>query len=164
MIKYLINKFVPLIISSLNSNKEFISIIKATCSDYYIYESLKHSRVWGDPSRVKMGKDVQINNALFNTVSGNIEIGDYTFFGHSVSILTGTHDCTKFNLERQISVPNEGRNVIIGKSVWIASNATIIGPCRIGDYATIGVGSVVIGDVEASSFYAGVPAKFVKKL
>src|SRR5450830_1051260 len=100
MFKNIKNNFVILIVNLLTSNKEFIAIIKSVCSDYYIYDSIKQSRIWGDPNRVIMGKNIQINNALFNTVSGNIEIGDYTFFGHSVSILTGTHDCSKVNLER----------------------------------------------------------------
>ena len=164
MIQHITSKFIAWIISVLNKNETFKSNIKSICNDYYVHESLKHFRVWGDPARIKIGEQVHLNNAIFNTVSGNIEIGDYTFLGHCVSILTGTHDCSKMNSERQTAVPDSGRDVIIGKGVWIASNATIIGPCRIGDHSAIGVGAVVIGDVEAQSFYAGVPAKFVKRL
>jgi acetyltransferase-like isoleucine patch superfamily enzyme len=164
MIHNITTRVVAWIIGVLGKNETFKTSIKAICHDYYVHDSLKFFRVWGDPARIKVGAQVHLNNALFNTVSGNIVIGDYTFFGHSVSILTGTHDCSKIDLERQTTVPESGRNVVIGKGVWVASNVTIIGPCHIGDYSAIGVGAVVIGDVEARSFYAGIPAKFIKKL
>jgi len=152
------------IISQLAGSEIFRSMITALCREYYANESLKQVRIWGDPSRLQTGAHVHLNNAVINTVSGKIIIGDYTFLGHSVSILTGTHDCCKTDLERQTAVPDSGRDVIIGKGVWIASNVTIIGPCRIGDYAALGVGAVVNSDVEPCSFYAGVPARFIKKL
>ncbi|KAB1077934.1 acyltransferase [Methylobacterium soli] len=48
------------------------------------------------------------------------------------------------------------------QGAWIASNATILGPCRVGRHSVIGVGSVVMGDVRPGWFYAGVPAKPIK--
>jgi acetyltransferase-like isoleucine patch superfamily enzyme len=164
MIRSLSSRFIAWIISVLKKDEMFNSHIRTICGDYYAYESLKRYRVWGDPKRIKIGEQVHLNNAIINTVSGNVEIGDYTFFGHCVSILTGTHDYSKINLERQAAVPDSGRDVIIGKGVWIASNVTIIGPCHIGDNSAVGVGSIVIGDVEAHSLYVGIPAKFIKKL
>ena len=118
----------------------------------------------GGWDRVKLGKEVQLVNTLMNVVSGQISIGDYSFFGHNVCLLTGTHDPTK-QLEARKNYPTSSRNISIGKGVWIASNATIIGPCEIGDNAVVAAGSVVVGgSVSANSVYAGVPAREVKKI
>ena len=119
---------------------------------------------WGDPRRVTLGRNVGLVNTLFNLVSGTVTVGDDVFFGHNVAILTGTHATDLTGLERQRGYPEAGRDIVIGEGAWIASNATIIGPCRIGAHAVIGAGSVVIGDVEAGCLYAGVPARQIRRL
>ncbi|MDR7038327.1 acetyltransferase-like isoleucine patch superfamily enzyme [Methylobacterium sp. BE186] len=117
---------------------------------------------WGGWEKVHIGKSVSMVNTLCNASCGDIYIGDFTFFGHNVSLLTGTHQISEYGEARQKAVPGSGRDIHIGTGVWVASNATVIGPCRIGDNAVIGVGSVVIGDVKAGWFYAGVPARPIK--
>jgi acetyltransferase-like isoleucine patch superfamily enzyme len=116
---------------------------------------------WGDWSRVHIGSRAQVVNALFNVASGEIFIGDDTFFGHNVCVLTGTHDVAKIGVER-MQHPTEGRDIRIGEGVWIASNATILGPCTIGDHAVVCAGSVVVGDVESGWLYGGVPARPIR--
>jgi acetyltransferase-like isoleucine patch superfamily enzyme len=125
---------------------------------------LNDVKVWGDPGRVHIASTAIVHNALFNTVSGSIRVDEFAFFGHNVSVLTGTHDVAKKDLERQNSATGEGRDVVIGRGAWIASNATILGPCTIGRNAVIGAGSVVTTNVPDNSFYAGVPAVLIKKL
>lgn len=118
--------------------------------------------IWGDPARLVLGSNVIPNNATLNTNSGRIEIGDGTIFGHNVSIITGTHPINERGLDRH-SFPLDGRDIIIGKGVWIATNAVIIGPCTIGDNAVIAAGAVVNGgDIPANAIYGGVPAKFIR--
>ncbi|WP_332082247.1 acyltransferase [Methylocystis borbori] len=126
------------------------------------HELMLTPTIWGSRARLHLGKGVVLINTLFNLSSGDVHIGDFVFFGHNVSVLTGTHAIDQFDLARQCSIPLSGRDVIIEKGVWIATNATIIGPCRIGENAVIGVGSVVMEDVRAGWFYAGVPAKPIK--
>jgi acetyltransferase-like isoleucine patch superfamily enzyme len=110
-------------------------------------ELLKRYTVYGDKSRLRIAPTAVVNNALFNTVSGRIEIEDYVFFGHNVCVLTGTHDYKKFGLERQVSCPNSGRDVVIKKGVWVSSNATILGPCIIGENSVIGACCLIYKDV-----------------
>jgi glycosyltransferase involved in cell wall biosynthesis/acetyltransferase-like isoleucine patch superfamily enzyme len=120
--------------------------------------------VYGDPARLHVAPTAVLNNALINLSSGDVTIGDYTFFGHNVSVLTGTHDWTKFGRERQVSVPDSGRDVIIEEGVWVSSNATIVGPCRIGAHSVVGVGSLVLKDVEPYTIVAGSPAKVLRTI
>jgi acetyltransferase-like isoleucine patch superfamily enzyme len=53
------------------------------------------------------------------------------------------------------------RNTIIGNSVSIGSNATIL-PVRICDNVVIGAGSVVTKDITIPGVYVGNPARFLK--
>lgn len=127
-------------------------------------DMLEHAMVYGDRARLHIDSTAVINNALFNLSSGEITVERYAFFGHNVSVLTGTHDITTFDAERQVAVPRSGRDIVIGRGVWISSNATVLGPCRIGEHAVVAAGALVTGDVDALSVVAGSPAKPVKKL
>ena len=120
--------------------------------------------VYGDPARLHIHPTAVVNNALFNLSSGEITIGEYAFFGHNVSVLTGTHDWTKFGAERQVAVPQSGRDVVIEEGVWVSSNAVVVAPCRIGAHSVVGVGSVVLGDVEPYTIVAGVPARVLRHI
>lgn len=125
---------------------------------------LMHQLVYGDPGRLHIHPTAVINNALFNLSSGEITVAEYAFFGHAVSVLTGTHDITKFDRERQVGVPKSGRDVVIGRGVWVSSNAMVLGPCHIGEHAVVAAASVVTGDVAPYTVVAGIPAKPVKTL
>jgi acetyltransferase-like isoleucine patch superfamily enzyme len=120
-----------------------------------------HHFVFGDPERVEIGPGVVLNDALLNVSSGRITIGEYAFFGHGVSLLTGTHDIGRTGLDRQRAIPAEGRDIDVGRGAWISSNATVLGPCSIGDDAVVAAGAVVTQDVPPGAIVAGVPAKII---
>ncbi|WP_179235051.1 MULTISPECIES: acyltransferase [unclassified Burkholderia] len=118
----------------------------------------------GEWDRVSLGEGVQLVNTLMNVSSGHIVIGDQTFFGHNVSLITGTHPLTE-QMSARHDYPREGRDIVIGRGVWIASNAIVTGPCTIGDHAVIAAGAIVTCDeVEAGWLYGGVPARKIRKL
>ncbi|MDQ6687459.1 MAG: acyltransferase [Actinomycetota bacterium] len=126
--------------------------------------ALFRPQVYGDPARLRISATAVVNNALFNLSSGEITVGEYAFFGHNVSVLTGTHDWTTFGAERQLAVPKSGRDVVIEEGVWVSSNAIIVGPCRIGAHAVVGVGSLVLRDVEPYTVVAGNPARVLRTI
>ncbi len=116
-------------------------------------------RVYGDERKLHLHETAVVNDALFNLSSGEITVGEYAFFGHGVAVLTGTHDITTFDAQRQVAVPKSGRDVVIGRGVWVSTNALVLGPCRIGEHAVVAAGSVVTGDVPAYAVVGGVPAR-----
>jgi acetyltransferase-like isoleucine patch superfamily enzyme len=119
---------------------------------------LFHTMVYPDPGRLQVDPTAVLNNALFNVSSGDITIGAYAFFGHNVSLLTGTHDFHTFGAERQLAVPKAGRDIVIAEGVWLSSNVIVVGPCTIGAHAVVGVASLVLHDVEPYTVVAGSPA------
>lgn len=118
----------------------------------------------GAPDRVVCGEGVKLNNTLFNLNAGMVHIGDHTFFGHDVSVITGSHDPARIGAARK-KFARSGRDVVIGQGVWIASRALILGPCTIGDNAVIAAGAVVLpGEYAGDCVYAGVPAVMKRQL
>lgn len=125
-----------------------------------------HIRVFGSPDRIKMSKTANMVNTLFNTVSGDIAIGEYVFAGHNVSLITGTHDIHCTGEDRQKAYPTAGNDIIIHDGVWLGSNCMVLGPCRIEKDAVVAAGSVVLPHthIKPGEVYAGVPAKKVKDI
>lgn len=148
----------PLIQEYLDHNLE-------TYIERYVKENwLCRYLVFGDESRLEIAKTAVVNNALFNLSSGKVIVEDYAFFGHNVSILTGTHDYHRFDRARQIAVPCSGQDIIIGRGSWVGSGAIVLGPSVIGEHAVVAAGSVVDADVPAYAIVAGMPARVVKTI
>ena len=121
-------------------------------------------RVFGDYKRIKLAPNTCANNTLFNTTSGDITVCEDVCFGHNVCLLTGTHDIRKKGQERINAYPKTGRDIIVNRGAWLASNVTVLGPCVIGENAVIAAGSLVLTDIKPNSLYAGTPAKFIKEI
>ena len=124
------------------------------------------SAVWGDPARLHIAETAAVVSCLFNTNSGSITVGDYTFSGSDVSLLAGSHDMNLTGLVRRDRQLDEGCDIVIGKGVWLASGCTLLGPCTVGDNAVIASGSVVLPGtvVPPATVYGGVPARALKRL
>jgi len=119
----------------------------------------RHPYVWGtDPDRVRVAPTAVLNNALLNCAAGTITVADQVFLGHGVCLLTGTHDHRLLGAERLRDIPRSGRDIHVEEGAWLASNVTVVGPCRIGRHAVVAAGAVVIADVEAYAIVGGVPA------
>lgn len=127
-------------------------------------DDLTTPRLWGPDERRHIAPTAVVNDALLNTVSGSITVEEHAFFGHGVALLTGTHDVSRTGLERQLAVPDEGRDIVVGAGAWIASRAVVLGPCRIGANAVVAAGAVVSADVPAGAIAAGVPARVIGRV
>jgi acetyltransferase-like isoleucine patch superfamily enzyme len=123
---------------------------------------LDEHRVFGDLGRLEIHPTAVVNNALFNTESGRIVVGEWAFFGFRVMVLTGTHDISKRGEARQSAVPSQARDIVIESGAWVASGAIILGPCTIGESAVVAAGAVVTGDVPPLVVVGGVPARVIR--
>src|ERR1700684_3827957 len=140
------------------TDAEFIELVRRN-APFIANTLMQVARVYGDPKRVAWNSQYPPNDMLINVSSGRVEVAKDCFFGHTVMLLTGTHDVTKFGPERVTSYPKEGRDIILEEGVWLASGVIVLGPSRIGKHAVVGGGSVVRGDSEPHSIYAGNIAK-----
>ena len=114
---------------------------------------------------------------------GGVEIGDNVEVGSNACICRGTFSNTKIMDYAKIDnlvhiahnvVIGEGSYIIagagvagsckIGKRVWVGPNASIVNGITIGDNATIGMGAVVISDVEEAVTMAAISARKFPKV
>lgn len=124
-------------------------------------ELLKHHTVFGHEDRLHLASTAAVNNAIFNTVSGEIHIGEWVMIAHNVYLATGEHDITKLNHERHVTAPYHDWDIVVEEGAWLATSVTVLGPCRIGRHAVVAAGSLVRADVPPYTVVAGVPARQV---
>lgn len=96
----------------------------------------------------------------------NADIGPGLYVGHFGGIhLESCRLGCNCAVQQQVRIrpaPGGGDGPVIGDHVWIGAHATIVGPFRIGEHATIGAGAMVTADVEPRCLVMGDPARVVR--
>lgn len=111
--------------------------------------------------KLTIGDNVGIAANAFIAMRGNIDIGDDTIFGPSVSIHAENHIFK--DLKKPIRHQGATRKGIsIGKNCWIGSHVTILDGVHIGNNVVVAAGSVVNSDIQDNCICGGVPAKVIK--
>lgn len=108
---------------------------------------------------ITVGENVFINACCHFQDHGGITIGDGCQIGHNVVFATLNHGLSPEDRKTTYPAP-----IVLGKNVWVGSNATILQGVSIGDNAVIGAGAVVAKDVAANTVVGGVPAKFIRNI
>ena len=100
---------------------------------------------------VRIGNGCKIQNNV--SVSEGVECEDDVFLGPSM-VFTNVLNPRAF-----VSRRNELRPTLLGRGCSIGANATIVCGVRIGAYALVGAGAVVVRDVPAFALVVGNPAR-----
>lgn len=108
---------------------------------------------------ITLGERVFINSGCKFQDQGGVVIGDDCLIGHNTVIATLNHDLAPSRRADMHPAP-----VVIGRNVWIGSNATILPGVTIGDNAVVAAASVVTKDVPADSIVVGSPARVVRSV
>jgi acetyltransferase-like isoleucine patch superfamily enzyme len=105
---------------------------------------------------VSIGKDTRIQSHSF--ICEGVTIGQSCFIGHGVMFVND-----RFRSGGPAGGDPSLREMTrIGHHVSIGSNATLL-PVAICDHAVIGAGAVVTKDITEPGFYAGNPARLLRK-
>jgi len=97
----------------------------------------------------KIGRRVFIDHGMGCVIGETAEVGDDVLMYKGV-VLGGT------------SLEKGKRHPTIGKGVILGSNAIVLGPILVDDYARIGSGAVVVKPIPRDSTAVGVPARVVR--
>ena len=106
---------------------------------------------------INIGEGVLINACCHFQDHGGVTIGDGCQIGHNVVFATLNHELAPERRKTTRPAP-----IVLGKNVWIGSNATILQRVPIGDNAVVAAGAVVTKDVAPNTVVGGVPAKLMK--
>ena len=99
----------------------------------------------------RIGNNVKIQNNV--SIYQGVELEDDVFCGPSM-VFTNVP-----NPRSHVSRKNEYRRTLVRRGASIGANATIVCGATLGEYAFVGAGAVVIGDVPAYALMVGVPAR-----
>lgn len=105
---------------------------------------------------IHLGRGVFINACCHFQDHGGVTLGDGCQIGHNVVFATLDH-----GLEPEDRATTYPAPIVLGRNVWVGSNATILRGVRIGDNAVVAAGAVVTKDVPAEVIVGGVPARIL---
>lgn len=148
----------------LNSAYHTPGEVRAVLSELFGYKVPDTFRVF-PPFYTDFGKNIHVGEGVFINACchfqdhGGVTLGDGCQIGHNVVFATLNHGLAPEERVSTIPAP-----IILGKNVWVGSNATILQGVTIGDNAVVGAGAVVTKDVPANTVVGGVPAKFIKSI
>ena len=146
----------------LNSAYRTPGEVRAVLSELFGYKVPDTFRVF-PPFYTDFGKNIHVGEGVFINACchfqdhGGVTLGDGCQIGHNVVFATLNHFIEAEKRKMTYSAP-----IVLGKNVWVGSNATILQGVTIGDNAVVGAGAVVTKDVPANTVVGGVPAKFIK--
>lgn len=138
--------------------------VRGMLSELLGYEVPQSLRVF-PPFYADFGKNITVGEGVFINACchfqdhGGVTIGDGCQIGHNVVFATLNHGLAPEKRKSTYPAP-----IVLGKNVWIGSNATILQGVTIGDNSVVAAGAVVTKDVAANTVVGGVPAKFIKKI
>lgn len=116
------------------------------------------ARVWIRwPGNVSIGAGTKLGGKVWLDAGGGIEIGRNALITDECSVLSVQHDLDspRFKMERS--------KVRIGDYTWLPYRVIVMPGTTIGDYAVVGAGSVVTGEIAPYAVVAGNPAREIRK-
>lgn len=108
---------------------------------------------------IVLGKRVFINSGCVFQDQGGVSIGDDSLIGHNTVLATLNHDLRPERRADMHPAP-----IVIGRGVWVGSNATVLPGVTIGDGAVVAAASVVTRDVPPRTVVLGSPARTARTI
>ena len=108
---------------------------------------------------IHVGEHVFINACCHFQDHGGVTLGDGCQIGHNVVFATLNHGLEPADRGTTYPAP-----IVLGRNVWVGSNATILRGVTIGDNAVVAAGAVVSRDVPANTIVGGFPARIIKRI
>lgn len=108
---------------------------------------------------ITIGRNVFINWGCTLMDRGGITIGNNSFLGPNVQLITINHLKDPYRRATTVCRP-----IVIGRRVWIGAGATVLQGVKVGDGAIIGAAAVVTHDVPAGAIVVGNPAHVIEQV
>jgi acetyltransferase-like isoleucine patch superfamily enzyme len=109
---------------------------------------------------IRIGRNVFVNqNCTFYDLGG-LDLADEVMIGPNVSLITTGHALDPAQ-RRAVTI---GKPIAIGRNVWIAAGATVIGGVTVGENSVVAAGAVVTRDVPPNTLVGGNPARVIRSI
>lgn len=116
----------------------------------------------GGMGELVIGQDCAINSGVVIYTGNGIRIGDAVLIAANCTLAPTNHAFgdTGRRIRDQGFLASKG-GIVIGDDVWLGANVVVLDGAVIGQGCVVAAGSVVRGELDPYSIYAGVPAKRV---
>lgn len=116
----------------------------------------------GGSGDLVIGDDCAINSGTVIYTGNGVRIGNAVLIAANCTLAPTNHEFSDplKRIRDQGFKPSRG-GIIIGDDVWIGANVVLLDGAVIGHGCVVGAGSVVRGELEPYSIYAGTPAQRV---
>ena len=108
--------------------------------------------------KIRVGRNVFINQNCTMYDLGGIDIADDVMIGPNVSLITSGHPIAPSQRRAFVIA----QPIVIERNVWIAAGATIVGGVTVGENSVVAAGSVVTKDVPPNTLAGGNPARVIR--
>ena len=148
----------------LNASFHTADEVLGLLSDLFGYRVPPSLRVF-PPFYTDFGKNIAVGDEVFINACchfqdhGGVTLGDGCQIGHNVVFATLDHGLAPEDRKTTYPAP-----IVLGKNVWVGSNATILSGVTVGDNAVVGAGAVVTKDVATNTVVGGIPARLIKSI
>ena len=107
-----------------------------------------------------IGEDCAINSGTVIYTGNGVRLGDAVLIAANCTLAPTNHafDDRTRRIRDQGFLPSKG-GIVIGDDVWLGANVVVLDGAVIGQGCVVAAGSVVRGELEPFSIYAGVPAR-----
>ncbi|HVS85388.1 MAG TPA: acyltransferase [Gaiellaceae bacterium] len=114
---------------------------------------------------VHVGKRVFIGTEVFidDAVPSSVTLEDDVTVIAQTTILGHTYYPTHFHRLLGDEETRAGKHTTIRRGAYLGLRSTVLAGVEVGEYAIVGAGSLVTGDVPAYTMVVGVPAKVVRE-
>jgi acetyltransferase-like isoleucine patch superfamily enzyme len=111
----------------------------------------------------EIGANVKISSHTF--ICEGVKIEDEVFIGHNVSFINDKFPrATNANGQLQSDADWQVSRTVVRRGASVGTGCTILCGVTIGEFATVGAGSVVTRDVPSKTIVAGNPARILRRL
>jgi acetyltransferase-like isoleucine patch superfamily enzyme len=111
----------------------------------------------------EIGRNVKVSSHTF--ICEGVQIADDVFVGHNVSFINDKYPrATSAGGELQTEADWQVVRTVVKRGASIGTSSTILCGVTIGEFAVVGAGSVVTGDVPPKTVVAGNPARILRAL
>lgn len=116
----------------------------------------------GGSGELVIGADCAINSGTVIYTGNGVKLGDAVLIAANCTLAPTNHAFGDRDrrIRDQGFLPSKG-GIVIGDDVWLGANVVVLDGAVIGQGCVVAAGSVVRGELEPYSIYAGVPAKRV---
>jgi len=112
----------------------------------------KYNYIVQYPENLKLGKNFDIGTFTYINSHYSVEIGDYVQIGSHCSIYSHS------------TIDEKKGPIILEKNCKIGTHSTIMPNITVGENSVVAAYSFVNKNIPKNEFWAGIPAKFMKKI